>query len=81
MKKMSNVELSKQMYKLDCKMEILICLFERIEKTMYSIYGDRRLLSKNMSTIKFNYDRVRDNINEFNESVDKLFSEGVDENR
>lgn len=69
----SNEQLSNQITKLDAKLEVLMALLERNEKTMFSFFGNQRNLRENLTKIEDVYKGVRQNLKDCYERIDKLY--------
>lgn len=72
MNRVSNKQLSKQITKLDAKLEVLMALLERNEKTMFSFFGRQKDLRDNLSKIGDVYSKVRDNLNDVYKKIDEF---------
>lgn len=76
MKNVSNKELSKQITKLEGKIEMLFALLERNERTMFSIFGNKTKIRENLNMIGNVYKTAREDLNKFYNDVDKFYNEG-----
>lgn len=71
----SNEQLSNQIAKLDAKLEVLMYLLERNEKTMFSFFGNQGKLRENLARIGYVYKDTRQELQNCYERIDKLYED------
>lgn len=71
----SNKHLSNQIAKLDAKLEVIMYLLERNEKTMFSFMGNQGKLRENLDRIGAVYKGTRQELQNCYERIDKLYED------